>query len=116
MERTAGFAVAALDAFACFDFKFIIMTFCHLISGEGKVIIFIDHAHIEPFRTWLAVVAVHTDPVRILRRELPDYRVVICRIDAEHDHIDQPGIQKPPDDLRIVGGQSQMTDYAIFFQ
>ena len=76
MEGTAAVAVAALYAPVSPDFQIPIVILCQNIPGLGQIIILVDEPDIQARRAGCAVVAVDTDPLRVLGRKGSDNGII----------------------------------------
>ena len=77
MKRTSGFTMSAVNAILCFFLQLSVMLFCKTVTGFCQIIVFVDQADIQSGRAWLAVIAVDTDTVGILRSKIPDHRIIL---------------------------------------
>ena len=76
MEWTAGLTMSASNTGVSMDGEFSVVTFCHFIPNNGKVVVFIDKSYIYPHRTGLTVIAIDARTRRALRRKLA-YKLIV---------------------------------------
>ena len=84
MEGTAAFAVAAVEAGRGLEGEVEVVVTGELVADAGKVVVFVDEAHVQAGGAGLAVVAVDAHAFGVAGCESADIRIVPLRRRGVH--------------------------------